>query len=504
MQMSGMRKLNNTSASTAEKTVEPRTSLAIPYKTGVSERAYAANRCTLHTHRDSIGAMENAFIAIAAALGTALGFILARPQRIRLRTQLEERTQQLEAAQADLGIATNTAREFQERLSSTEAEVLRYRSVLDERERADAQRQEHMETHFKGLASDVLRSAAAELHERASEQLTQQRELASSEHKAREAAITSLAQPIREGLESLRRHVDQSDKARSTATAQMHDQVERMIAETTLLRDVLHNPQLRGAWGEQSLHNMLEIAGLQQHVDFIPQLPLKADGHGLRPDVVVSIPGGIEVVIDAKTPHEVYSKAVRAGDQDERKRLLEQHAAALFGHVRELGSRDYSRWVKESPDFVIMYVPTDPILDAAMEAKPAIWQDAIQQHKVLIATPGLLVAFLRTVALAWQQESIQKNAQQIADAGRALYGRLGTFAGHLGRVGSSLNAAVASYNKSVASFDSRLAVQARRFEKLGVVGETESLVAPHTLSHTAITSSQLSKHTESAQHDENS
>ena len=425
--------------------------------------------------------MEFVWVAVGFGIGVAVGFLAVRPQLVRLRTQLEERSNQLNSAQSSLDSTIQSAQELQKDLSSAEADVLRYKSVLDERERAEKEHKQQLEAQFKGLASDVLRSTATAFREQASDQFSQQRELVTSEFKAREAAITGLTDPIKEGLESLRRHVNESDKERSATSAQMRDQVERMISETSMLRDVLHNPQLRGQWGEQNLQNVLEIAGMRKHVDFIPQGLMEADGRSRRPDVVVNIPGGIEVIIDAKTPHEIYHKAITTTHKDQRKLLLEKHAAALAGHVKELGGRDYSRWSKSSPDFVIMYVPTDPILDAAMEARPAIWHDAMKQHKVLIATPGLLIAFLRTVAMAWQQESVQKNAQEIADAALELYHRLRKFAEHLSQVGKSLDSAVTHYNKSVGSFDKRLIVQARKFESLGVTGELDSLNSPNVV-----------------------
>ncbi len=441
--------------------------------------------------------MEYALVAIGLAFAVAIGFSLARSRHVKLETQLEERARQHEATKANLNNATQSAQQLRERLSSAEAEVSRYESILKERERADVEHRERLESQFKNLASGVLKATTAEFRQQAADQFKQQREHASTEFQAREAAIAGLTQPIKEGLEALRNHVDQSDKERSTASARMHDQVERMISETTLLRDVLHNPQLRGQWGEQSLQNMLEVSGMQKHVDYVSQPSLKADGTSLRPDVVVRIPGGIKVVIDAKTPHDMYNKAVKSKDKEERLHLLRQHAAALNSHAKDLGTRNYSRWTEGSPEFVIMYVPTDPMLDAAMEAIPEIWQDAMQRHKVLIATPGLLIAFLRTVAMAWQQESIQKNAQEIADAATELYKRLGTFAEHLGQVGSSLNKAVTHYNRSVASFDKRLLVQAQRLEQYGVSGKAGHL---DPVERTASTPKHLSEPSAAIQH----
>ena len=271
--------------------------------------------------------------------------------------------------------------------------------------------------------------------------------------------------------------MDKYDQARIADTTIVRDSVDRLMAETSGLRAILNNPQMRGAWGEQHLRNVIDAAGMTPHVDYIEQGTVAGDSDGarLRPDVRVKIPGGVTVVIDAKTPHDRYDEALRSDNKEEQARLLVEHAAALADHARALAGRNYAQRVDGSPDFVIMYVPTDPMLDAAMKAKPEIWQDTWQRHRVLIATPGLLIAFLRTVALAWQQQDIQKNAQKIATSAGELYGRLRTYAGHMVKMGSGLRQAVGAYNDGVGSFQARVMPQARRFEELGATGEANRI-----------------------------
>ena len=173
-----------------------------------------------------------------------------------------------------------------------------------------------------------------------------------------------------------------------------------------------------------------------------------------------------------------YDQALRSDDEQEQARLLTEHAAALAGHAKVLAGRDYAQWVEGSPDFVMMYVPTDPMLDAAINAQPAIWQDTWQRHRVLIATPGLLIAFLRTVALAWRQQEVQRNAHEIAETAREMYGRLRTYSGHVDKMGRGLRQAVEAYNDGVGSFQSRVLVQARRFEDLSATGEAKQIGDP--------------------------
>ncbi len=382
--------------------------------------------------------------------GVAL-YALLRGRVVRLETQLGERA---------------------EELTKAKVEIAKYESTQEQREKDFVARREELDTHFKGLASEVLKSSTEEFRKQAAEQFKQHQALADKDLKARETAVENLVKPVRESLNELRKHVDKSNEARSADTAKVSDGVEKLIAETSGLRKILHNPQLRGEWGEQHLRNVLDAAGMSKHVDYLEQAHLTGGGAGLRPDVVVQIPGGAKVVIDAKTPFDRYNAAMRSDDEQEQNKLFKEHAAALVGHAKALADRDYAQWIEGSPDFVMMYVPTDPMLDAAINTDPTIWQDTWERYRVLIATPGLLIAFLRTVALAWRQQDIQKNAQEIAKAAGTLYSRLRTYASHVDKMGRGLRQAVGAYNDGVGSFQSRVLVQARLFEDLSGADES--------------------------------
>ncbi|MXW64474.1 MAG: DNA recombination protein RmuC [Bacteroidetes bacterium SB0662_bin_6] len=398
-----------------------------------------------------------AIIAGLVAGGVSLYAIL-RGRVVRLETQLDK--------------ALGERDERTQELANANIEIARYESAQAEREKAFAERLAEIDTRFKGLASEVLKSSTEEFRKQAAEQFKQQQALADKDLKARETAVENLVKPVRESLNELRKHVDKSNEARSADTAKVSQSVEQLMAETSGLRKILHNPQLRGEWGEQHLRNVLDAAGMSQHVDYEEQAQVKGDGARLRPDVLVRIPGGATVVIDAKTPFDRYDAAMRSEDEQEQKQLLKEHATALVGHAKVLADRDYAQWIEGSPDFVMMYVPTDPMLDAAINAEPAIWQKAWEEHRVLIATPGLLIAFLRTVALAWRQQDIQENAQKIAGAARELYSRLRTYASHVDKMGRGLQQAIGAYNAGVGSFQSRVLVQARQFEELGAADKS--------------------------------
>ena len=398
-------------------------------------------------------------IIISLIIGGGVTYAFQRFHSVRLETQLIERTQQLEK----VGKERN---ELAQKYAEAKGDVKGYQSTQTALEKSFAERRKELDTHFKGLASEVLRSSTEELRKQAAEQF-----------KAGETAVENLIKPVRKTLDELHKHVDENDRARIADTSKISQSVDRLMAETSGLREILHNPQLRGEWGEQHLRNVIDAAGMTPHVDYIEQGTIAGDPDGarLRPDVRVKIPGGVTVVVDAKTPHDRYDEALRSDNKEDQARLFVEHAAALADHARALAGRNYAQRVDGSPDFVIMYVPTDPMLDAAMKAKPAIWQDTWRRHRVLIATPGLLIAFLRTVALAWQQQDIQKNAQKIANSAGELYSRLRTYASHMVKMGSGLRQAVGAYNDGIGSFQARVMPQARRFEELGATGESKRI-----------------------------
>ena len=406
--------------------------------------------------------METALaFVVGLALGGAVAWYASQRGDRRSAAKLEE-------TRGELG-------EAREKLARVEADHAARREELEKA-------REQLDTHFKGIASQVVRSSNEEFLKQAREQFERQSETADKSLGARERAVRELVKPVKEKLDTFDEHVRDLERKRSGAYAQVNElidqtqkQLDRLRTETGGLREALHSSQVRGSWGEQELRNVIEAAGVREPVDFVAQETTATDTGSLRPDLVVNIPGGVRVVVDAKTPFESYFAARNAESDDERKELLQKHASSLLGHAHTLAGKDYDRWVKGSPDFVVMFVGADGILEAAQQAQPSIWEDAWSRHRVLIATPGLLIAFLRTVALAWQREDIQRNAQEIADTARELYSRLKVYAGHVDDLGKGLKRAVDAYNRSVGAFQSRVLVQARRIEDLGAVPDSNRI-----------------------------
>jgi DNA recombination protein RmuC len=247
----------------------------------------------------------------------------------------------------------------------------------------------------------------------------------------------------------------------------LHETQASLRTETGNLVTALRNPSTRGRWGEMQLRRTVEIAGMVHHCDFVEQTTVAGEDGRIRPDVVVRLPGAKAAVIDAKVPLHAYLEAVEATDDAAQIAKLRDHARQVRTHIDQLASKSYWSQFPDAPDFVVMFVPGDQLLAAAFEHEPTLMEHAFA-NRVLIATPVTLIALLKSIAYGWQQESLAENARQIADAGRVLHERLGTFSGHLRKVGTNLDRAVGAFNEAVGSYDARVMPAARKLSELDV------------------------------------
>ncbi len=392
-----------------------------------------------------------------------------RTRAAQLEVQLAERDQQLGEARGERDAARGERDEVRDEREAALRELAKVKADHQARSEELAKAREELETQFKGIAADVVKTNSATLLEQAKEQLDAQRKLNASDLEQRQQAIDELVKPVRENLETFAKRVSEIEEKREGAYEGLNTQVKQLLETTGGLKEALRSPQVRGLWGEQTLRNILEVSGMREHIDFFEQHSVDTDDGKLRPDAVVRVPGGVQVVIDAKTPLDSYLEAHGEKDEQRQGELLHNHARSLMGHAKVLGDKDYAAAVDGSPDFTVMFVPADPILDAAVDVQPTLWDEAWQRHRVLIATPGLLLAFLRTVALAWQQQDLQKNAQEIADGATALYDSLRVYVGYVNNVGKGLQRAVKAHNDSIGSLQERVLPRARKFEELGPV-----------------------------------
>ncbi|WP_419850136.1 DNA recombination protein RmuC [Candidatus Poriferisocius sp.] len=427
--------------------------------------------------------MEIALVIVVVVLVAALALVVVRgrqsgsvagadDQRTRaaqLEVQLEERDRQLSEVLGERDAARAERDEVRGEREAALRELAQVKADHEARIEVLTEAQKQLETQFKGIADDVTKANSEAFLKQAKAQFEDQKKLGEADLKQRQQAIDELVKPVKENLAKFEQQVVAMEKDRKGAYDVLRNQVGQLRDTAQGLSEALRSPQMRGQWGEQQLRNILELSGLSERIDFVEQDTIElGEGRG-RPDAVVHIPGGLEVVIDAKTPLSSYLDAHHSDDEQRQSELLNSHANTLLGHAKTLGDRDYAAAVDGSPDFVVMFVPAEPILDAAMDVKPTLWEDAWQKHRVLIATPGLLLAFLRTVAVAWQQQDLQENAQKIADGAADLYDSLRIYAGHVDGVGKGLSRAVDAYNRSIGSLEGRVLPRARKFEDWGVV-----------------------------------
>jgi DNA recombination protein RmuC len=279
---------------------------------------------------------------------------------------------------------------------------------------------------------------------------------------------------VRESLSRLHDQMRDLEQHRVSWQSQLKQQVDEvrhstdsLRRETTSLATALRRPQVRGRWGELHLRRAVELAGLVARCDFDEQVSLRHDGAVLRPDLVVHLAGGKQVVVDAKVPLDAFLDATSADDEEEQLAHLRRHARQLRQHVDVLGAKTYWRALPASPEFVVLFVPGESFLSAALEADPALLEYAATRQ-VVLATPTTLIALLRTVAHAWTQEALADKAREIHALGRELHERIGTMGEHLDKLGRSLTAAVGAYNRAVGSLESRVLVSARRLGELEV------------------------------------
>jgi DNA recombination protein RmuC len=347
-------------------------------------------------------------------------------------------------------------------------------ATLKTKAEAVSMARDDLEKTFKALASDVLRNNNQSFLELATQNLGKFQLEAKGELDKKEQAFTELVKPIGEALKKTEEHIHLIEKERKEAygnisryLTSMTETQSQLQAETRNLAQALRRPEVRGQWGEMTLKRLAELAGMVNYCDFIQQDSRDSDAGRLRPDMVVRMPDKRELVVDAKTPLDAYLSAVSAKTDEDRRQFLQQHARKMRERMRELASKAYWTQYKNSPDFVVMFVPGEQFLSAALDEDPKLMEDAFT-NKVVLATPTSLIALLRAVAFGWRQQAVAENAEQIRELGEELYRRLATFNEHLGRVGRALGQSVEHYNKAVGSLEHQVLPGARRFPEMGI------------------------------------
>jgi DNA recombination protein RmuC len=335
--------------------------------------------------------------------------------------------------------------------------------------------QERLSASFKALSAEAVQSSIGQLSEMARAQLQAVQAEAKGDLEKRHHAVEQLVGPLKEQLSRVDAQLLRLDQERRESRGRLEAQLrtlaeagEKLRTETGALVTALRKPNARGQWGQMQLRNVVELAGMVRHCDFVEQSSLGGDEVSLRPDLVVSLPGGKHVVVDAKAPLQGVLDAYEARDEEQRMAHLRDHARLLRKHVKTLADKAYWAGLDSAPDIVVMFLPGEHLYGAALEADPALIEDAMAR-RVLIATPTTLLAMLRAVAYGWQQERVAESAQEISELGRELHGRLVKLSSLMATLGSRLNSAVRAYNDTVGSYEARVLPAARRFEDHGAV-----------------------------------
>jgi DNA recombination protein RmuC len=387
---------------------------------------------------------------------------------------------------AELGETRDAAAGAEREVASLSATLEHERAASTEKLQLVEQAQSKLADSFEALAAKALQSNNRAFVDLAKSELGQHQIKAREELEKRQLAVDALVKPIAESLTKVDTKIEQLERERAQAQGALFNhlktvtaQQEELKRETANLVTALRAPHTRGRWGEMQLRRVCEMAGMLRHCDFVEQTTVTSDDGRLRPDVVVQLPGGKQVVIDAKVPMAAYLDAIESRDDELTKAHLQSHVRQVRDHVKKLAAKSYWSQFDDTPECVVMFVD-EALYRVALDEDPSIVEFAFEQQ-VVIATPATLFGLLRAIHYGWRQEKVAESAREIAELGRDLHQRLGTFSSLLAKVGRALNTSVGAFNSAVGSFESRVLVTARKLSEHGAASELKEIEEPEQI-----------------------
>jgi DNA recombination protein RmuC len=395
---------------------------------------------------------------------------LSSEQQLRARAQTEaeriptlEREKVAERQRVDQLAETNAS--LQARIAELETALEKQLQFHDQQIATYRDAEENLKNIFGDLSRKALSSNASDFLNLARTEFSKLQEHAKTELDKKEKAIENLVDPVKESLKEVDKYIHDVERQRVGAYSKLEEQLQSLLGETTKLSKALSAPMTRGRWGEFQLRRVVELAGMLEYCDFDEQQTVTTEDGRMRPDMVVRLPGGKSIVVDSKVPLAAFLSAAETDNDLAREKYFADHAKQLRNHIKDLSRKSYWEQFRPTPEFVVMFIPSEVALTSALKYDPELIEYGVAE-KVLTASPITLIALLRSAAYGWRQEKLAENAEKISKLGRELYDSLSVFSGHFSSVGKNLRQTVDTYNKAVSSIEGRVLVRARRFNDL--------------------------------------